>query len=807
MRIPKPLLWLIILLLSLANTNGAAAQISLSGQILDEHFVPIPFANIFAYATKDSNLVQGSISDKSGHFRIEDLSIGSYALQISYIGYQTIDTIVDLKSSIDIKKITLKEAVNLLDDVEVVASRKLVVQKIDRLVIDIENSPKAAQGDALEILRVTPGVNVQNDIINMLGKSTVAVMINDKILRLSNEDLSNYLQSIPSENIKSIEVITAPPAKYEATGNSGLINIILKKGTSESWNAAIRMGFIQRKNANGWAGANLNYNKNKVSIATSIFSRKNNYYQDQDDYAYFDDGLWDTQSPFLAKIEGINGRFDMSYQIKKNWSIGTNYTFNQTEYDVNDSPNTIVTDYQSNETLRSLQSVSSMLIQPTLNAINLNNSINLDSIGKKVVLNLDYFNYDNPDVKEYQGISSINDPFSEQYYKGTNTNNQNVTNLSASLDFEVPTDKINIDFGGKVSWSKSTNDILFFNSGLLDKPVSDISITKNDFIYIENLQALYVSINKKLKGNWEIQLGTRMELNQTESSSINLNFHDKKEYIEFFPTFYLANTLSENNTITFNFSRRINRPQFFDLNPNIYFINPFQTIEGNPFLVPSISNNSEFSHQFKNLTSKLYVSFEDKLFAQVPLPNASSNVIRFTNENYIQTRRYGITEYLSFDKLSWWVSDNSANLNYSISKFFLEELHDEKKGFNFQISTSNDFTLNLKSTNKLLFNLSYRYTAPGINGIFDTKWSGNFAASVQLLAMENNLRISLRANDIFKTDAERISATINDVFQEAIYYYDSQSINLSISYRFGNQSVFAKRNNPGNTDERNRVGG
>ena len=372
------------------------------------------------------------------------------------------------------------------------------------------------------------------------------------------------------------------------------------------------------------------------------------------------------------------------------------------------------------------------------------------------------------------------------------------------MDIEYPLEWIDLSFGGKISNSKSLNDIVFFNSGLVDNPVINLPLSQNDFEYKEDIQALYISANKKFNDKWSLQIGLRMEATQTDSKSDNLNLSTKNDYTKFFPTFYLSYDATENSNFSFNYSKRIERPSFFELNPNIYFSNPFQSIEGNAFLQPAYIDNFELTNTFKNFVTKLYYSYEDNLFSQVPLADATTNIIRFTNENFINTNRIGISENYTFDKISWWSSNNSLDINYSKSKFNLEEEQEDQEGVNATISTYNDFNLNADKT--LLMGVNYWYSFPGVDGIFDTKSASSLSLSLQYLLLNKDLNITLRGNDLFKTSAERTTTTVNGVFQTARYYYDSRSFQLSVSYKFGNKNISAKRHATGNEDEKGRTG-
>ena len=780
-----------ILILFISITTNA--QTSIKGKIIDKDTEqPIEFADIII-SSQSLEYPIGTITDVDGSFKLP-IKKGLYVLKVLFVGQELISKEIEINDK-DINLGTiLVEISQQLGEVTITSKKKLIQRKIDRLVFNVENSSKASEGNALEVLKVTPGVRVQNDQIT----------INDKIVLLSNENLVSFLKTLASEDIKNIEVITTPPAKYEASGNSGLVNITLKEAQKDSWNAQLKSSYRQRTYASGSGGASFNFNKDKLSIATSINYRDGNYYQEQDDYAYFPDGLWYTSSPIKGEPKGLNARVDINYKITSNWEMGAQYLHNNSNFYYTDAPYTPVFDYDTNEILRYLQSEGTADLNPEFHSINYNNEIKLDTLGRKVILNLDYFTFKNPDTRAYNGVSIIQNPFSEQFFKGINANKQDVTNVSAKLDIEYPLDWVNLSFGGKITNSKSLNKISFFNSGLVDNPIINMPISQNDFEYKEGIQAIYLSVNKKFSEKWTTQLGLRIEATQTNSKSTNLNVSTKKDYTKLFPTFYVLYNATENSNFLFNYSKRIERPSFYELNPNIYFANPFQTIEGNAFLQPSFIDNFELTNTYNNFVTKLYYSYEDNLFSQVPLADVTTNIIRFTNENFINTHRIGISENFTFDKVKWWSSNNSLDINYSKSDFNLEEAQEDQKGLNTTISTYNDFNLNTDKT--ILMGVNYWYSFPGLNGIYETKEASSLSLSLQYLLIDKNLNISLRANDIFKSSAERNVSRVNGVLQTARYYYDSRSIQLSVSYKFGNKDLTAKKHKTGNKDERSRIG-
>lgn len=791
--------------LSKRNEQYEFVLSGIHGTVMTQDGQPLQFANI-VLLDENEELITGVVSDEFGRFEILDIEPGKYIMSISYLGLKNYKRTINYTAPIDLGDIQMENDATLLSEVQITKRRKLIKQKIDRLEVDVENSMLSSKGDALEVMRSTPGISVVNDRISMIGKSTMGVMINGKLLNLKGDDLTNYLRGIASEDIVRIEVITTPPARYTAEGNSGLINIVLKSARADSWNANVFSTLRQKHFIHGFAGGSFMYNKNKFSALASIFGMKGRYHQEQDDYAYFDDGLWYTQSPLTNHYKRLNGRVDLSYKLTPSWEVGAQYVRNHGNLNIIDAPYLPVFDYETNEVLRYMQSKESYIKQiPLFNSANLNNTIQLDTSGRKVILNVDYFTFSNPDQRYYRGESVIyGDQPLKQYYEGENVNKQNISNTAISLDFEIPTKWANLTFGGKLSRSISTNDIDIFNSGLVDKELNGYSKDKNDFDYHEDGEALYFSMLKNWSEKWTTKAGLRMEATQSKSISSNLNLDEKNSYIKLFPTAYVGYTPNKNASFNMSYSYRINRPTFLDLNPNIYFINPFQSIKGNAFIQPSFSNNLQFGYTWKSFNGSLYYSSEQNAFAQIPLADPIDKTIVFITQNYVDNYKIGFSQDYTFDKFSWWSSTNSFNVNFNKSVFNLEEEHDDFLGKNISLSTSNDFSI--PNNDHWAFNVSFRHAFRGTQYIFTTLPVSNLSALIQYKMLDNQLKISLQATDILKTDADRLETTVNGVFQTARYYYDRRSVSLNISYRFGNKNISARRIQTGNEEEKGRSG-
>ncbi len=786
----------------LLTSLTATAQTEIQGKIIEkETQSPLEFAEIVLIPEQSSDLT-GAITDEQGVFHLK-VKPGSYTFQVTYVGQKLYEKQLTLAGKVvDLGTIEIKNS-NELDEVIIEAKKKLIERKIDRLVFNVANSSKASQGDVIEVLKVTPGVRVENDKITMIGKGNLQVMIDDKIVRLSGSDLINFLRSLASEDIQSIEVINNPPAKYEASGNSGLINIVLKKAKKDSWNALLKGTYFQRTKPNYRTSGTFNFNKDKISITSRFGYIRHMAVLKEEVTANFPDGRWYTSTPVYIDLEGFVATADLSYQITPKWEMGGQYYFNGTLAQIDVLPVTLVSDYESNKVTRSLRSSGYEPQHPRRHIVNFNNKIDLDKPGRKIILNLDYFRDFNPDGKNYEGTSVIQEPYSKQYYKSINLNKKLVENYSAKLDVEYPMQWIDLDFGGKISHSISSSDISFFNSGLSDQPIEETPLQMNDFTYKEDIGALYLSTNRKFGDKWSAKFGLRMEHSQIDTQSDKSNLSHNNDYTDLFPTFYLSYNATEDSNFSLNYSRRIERPEFYHLNPNVYYQSPFRAMEGNPFLQPAFIHNVELSNIYKNFVTKFYYSYENNLFSEIPLPDANTNITRLTVENYINRNRIGFSENYTFDAIDWWSSNNNLNINYSEATFDLEEEQPAQTGFNAMISTNNDFNLNAEKT--IIAGLNYWYRFPGVDGVFKTRATSALGLSLQFFLLKKDLNITLRGNDLFKNSVERKTTNINGVFQKLRNSYDTRQFWLTVSYKFGNKLIKEISNDTGNQEEKNRI--
>lgn len=794
-------IFLLVAFASSMLSNTLYAQFKISGKVVTPENNPIEFLEIGLFSDKSVPLINALTNDK-GAFSIE-YQKGNYKLEIRQFKQVLFTKNIELNADFDAGTITV-DASNNLETVMISGRKPLVERKVDRLVFNLENTISAAGGDALDALRITPGVLVRNENVTIVGKQAIRVLVNDKMLELGEADLASFLRSIPADNIKNIEVITTPPANYDAAGGSGLINIKLKKAPTDSWSLSLGSSYLRRQEkGEGAATSNFMYSKNKLSLSASLNLRNGGETLNYQDYISFPEELWNTKQIFRRTFKRLNGIVNLQYLYTPNWTIGFQYINNQNIAKANRVTKSSVYNRNTDLLFNDIESLNTAAQQPAFNSFNFYNEVRLDTTGKKIMLNLDYFGYSNQDSRPYEGTSTLYNLNQIRYFKGINENIQSTKNYAAKVDVELPSKFANWSAGAKISASNAENDISAFNSGIVENPLSNMPQIAHKFDYKEHVQALYFSGNKKFKNNLEAQVGLRMEATQTKSFDGNLNQFQNYNYTKLFPSVNLSYAVNQNSTYRLSYGRRIARPSFAELNPNITYITPFLTVEGNQLLRPYFVDNFELSHSFKKLESKLYYSAESDTFNQIGIPDLNTSNIRLIYKNIYNLKRYGISESFTFNKFSWWTSYNIFNINY-VTAETIDIPADGVNGVTSFITSNNDFNFNKSKT--LLFNFGFEYYILGTYGIDKIKPSFSTSFTLQYLLFKKDLRISLRASDVFKTDRYRFSSTLGGVHRNSNYYFDTRLFQLSLSYKFGSKNVSIKNRQTGNQEERARTG-
>ncbi|WP_131537591.1 outer membrane beta-barrel family protein [Pedobacter nototheniae] len=776
-------------------TLNVSAQFTISGKISDNEN---KFLSAVTIKLSSKNGIKYAQSNETGYYSFNNLKADEYKLAFSSINFLSEEKTIILKENLELN-VVLTAATTNLNDVQVSFKKPLVEKKIDRTVFNAENSIAGIGTDALELLGKVPGVRVLNDKISLVGKSSVNVMINDKLVQLSQDDLSNYLKSIPSASISKIEVITNPPAKYDAQGNNGLINIVLKKVVAEGFQGAINSVFTQASHETASIGGNLNYRKNNFTLYGNFNFRKGSLVPFEQSDIFYADQTRNTVNKDRNFRTVPSGQVGMDYQLSKNTVLGVSYNAGHTDFHSEENiKTTILNQQQKIDSI--LNSDANAIIKSNYNAANFYIKQLIDSAGKQIIFNADWFKY-NDDKQRFFNNTGY-------YGNGTFIPNSFAEYLSASkqkidlytlkADVDLPYKIFKLSVGAKLSFIKNASDVSFYKKNneiyQLDPNQSNV------FNYEENTQAIYVNVNKQIN-KWAFQAGLRGEYTQVKG--ISVNEENQTDYFQLFPTLFISYDLNNKSVLSINYGRRINRPAYRKLNPFRWYSNPSSYAEGNPFLQPSYNNNIEISHTYAGIfTTVLSFSNTSNGYSDVNFVEASSNIQVSKPVNFITGNQYQLSNSITLNQLKWLESSNRLDILYSTTTSKISQTLPNLNGFGAYFSTLNQFTLNQKKT--LFTDISFWYQFPGLDGFNKTKSQSNIDLGFKTLLLNKKLQLAFSASDVFKTNKDRFNTVVNGINQSYNNYYDSRQFRLSIRYSFGNAKIKQQDRKPGNEEERRR---
>ncbi|KRT16608.1 hypothetical protein ASU31_07255 [Pedobacter ginsenosidimutans] len=774
---------------------SSRAQFNLSGKVTDKEFKTLPFVTVKISAPQ--NKVFYTQTDSLGTYQFK-LPSGKYSVVFSAINFKGVSRLVTITGD-TIIDLQLQRIPVILADVQVNAKKALIEKKIDRTVFNVENSVSAIGTDVLELLSKVPGVRVLNDKVSLVGKGEVNVMINDKLVPLSDDELSNYLKSISSGNIAKIEVITNPPAKYDAQGNNGLINIVLKKVTAEGFRGSVNTIFSQATHATTSVGGNLSYRKNKITLSSNFNVRKGSLVPFEQSNVFYPTQTWNIVNKDRNFRTVPSGQIGIDYQASPKTVLGLSYNGGLTNFHSEENIKTTV--YNRTNGLDSvLNSDANAKIRSHYHSANVYLKQALDFTGKQLIINGDWFKYSDNKNRFFNNTSysQNGEVIPNSFAEYLSTSKQNIDLYTLKADVDLPYKTFKLSFGTKLSFIKNQSDLAFYK---VRNAVYGLDPAQtNLFNYQENTQALYVNFSKTIK-QWDFQVGLRGEYTQIDGVSVNEQ--NRNEYFRLFPTFYIVYRANDKSTFALNYGRRINRPAYRKLNPFRWYSNQFAYTEGNPFLQPSYNNNIEISHTYNNVfTTTLSFSHTTNGFNDVNFIDAGTNIQVAKPVNFITGYHYQFSNAVTFNVLKCLESINQVDVFYNTSNSSITQTLSNLNGFGVYFSTLNQFVFNPSKT--ILGEASFWYQFPAVDGLNQNKNQYNLDMGIKTLLLNKKIQLAITATDVLKTNQYRFNSLVNNIRQEYNNYYDNRQLRITFRYNFGNEKIKQQDRKPGNEEERRR---
>ncbi|MFZ9388227.1 MAG: TonB-dependent receptor domain-containing protein [Chitinophagaceae bacterium] len=808
----------LLILAFLALTIDSQAQSSngkVNGTVIDGSTKIVESATITLLNAKDSTVAKMSVADKNGNFSFEGLSDGSYFVSISAVGhdkgYSERFEINARNSQVTLKTIELVPVAKNLGGVTVTSRKPLVEQKIDRMVVNVEAAVTNVGTTALEVLEKSPGVSVDKDgNISLKGKQGVQVYIDGRPTYLSGTDLANMLGSMNSNQLDQIEIMTNPPAKYEAAGNSGIINIKTKKSKQFGYSGSISSTYSQGKLPKITNGFNFNYRKNKVNFFTNLGQNYRRNFQQLDIQRKFIENTtkqvisnFEQESRMREGGESYNGKIGMDYYASKKTTLGfvANGFYNPGHFRNNSN----VRIYDPNFNLQSRTLAQTNNNRKWKHAgLNLNFRHVFDSTGRELTADADMLVYRSTNIQDL--INAYYDAGGLPLSKAdTLLGNlpQEINIYSAKMDYLHPLKNgAKLEAGVKTSFVKTDNNALY-DSLNFGQRVRDIG-RSNHFLYEENVNAAYVNYSRPLGKKFNGQFGLRVENTNAKGNQVSTGEKFTRNYTQLFPTAYLQYKASEKHSFVLNYGRRIERPDYEDLNPFIMFLDRYTFQQGNPNLRPQFSHNIELTHSFKGfLNTTINYTRTTDIINEVVEQNVDRNESYVKRSNIASQEQFGIAVSAAGQIKKWWNGNIYANLYNNRFKGIVNGDYVSLGATTAQFNVSNQF----KFGKTWGAELSGYYRTPSVDGVFRINGFGmmNMGISKQIMKGKGMLRLSAR--DVLYSQKINGSIKYSNVDAAFQQLRDSRQIALGFSYRFskGKMGNAPKRKTGGADDEKSRV--
>lgn len=806
-------IWVILLYSLCGSMQAQTAQtIKAHGKISTHNGQPAENATIQLLRAKDSATVKSTLPQRDGSFEFLNVKPGNYLLSASMLGYNNYlgqaFSIDGTKLEVTLTAILLQPKSTGLAAVVVEAKKPFIEKKLDKMVVNVENSIASAGNSVLDVLERSPGVVVnQESSINLQGKQGVVVMLDGKPTPLSGADLITYLKGLPASNIATIEIITQPSARYDAAGNAGIINIKFKKDQRQGFNGSLTASYGQGRFYKPNASTTLNYRKNKWNLFGNLsHTQPLNFTRFDINRKFFNNNgqvlsVFDQSSFIKQPIRSNNIRAGADFYASKKTIIGVLINLNDGNYD------------RDGKTISNITTPSGQLDYTTRTSIlmkdkrfngfgNLNFKHIIDTTGKELTADIDYGVFN---------ASTVQDVLNADYDENNHQLRASQLNTDQKGDIKVRSVKADYihpvgktakwEAGIKSSIVTSDNDVKFFDV-LNGTPTLDPT-RSNHFVYDENVNAAYASFAKEYK-TFDMQVGLRMEHTNTKGVQLATGEKFSRNYVNLFPSIAFNRKFSSRHQLSYSYAKRIDRPSYRQLNPFKIFVDPYTYVVGDPTLKPMFTHVNELTHTFKGkyMTTLSYSRTSD-VITDVFVQDDGSKISYQTPANLQHFDIWNLRLFIPFNIKNWMNSNFSGNVYWNKYESPLQGGNLVNDYASWDIRLHNTFVLGKKGWSA---ELNGFYQAKNAWGLFVIKQLAQVTAGIQKVSKNKNSTFKLAVSDIFYTN--RIAVIVK--YQNMDFFtnrnWDSRVATLSFTHRFGKNTVArARQRNSGVEDIKQRA--
>lgn len=756
----------------------------------------------------DQSLVKTELLSENGAFAFENLSKGNYFITITENGKIKFTGLAfDANNNVENLTITVDASVNNLQEVVVKKEKPYIERQDGKMILNLENSLSATGSSAFEVLEKAPSVRVdQNDNISLRGKSGVVVQIDGKQIQMSGQNLANYLRGIPSGSVEKIEFITNPSSKYDAAGTA-IINIKMKKDKRKGTNGSVQVSYGQGRYPKTNNNLSLNHRNKKINLFGNYsFAYREGFNRLTLDRSFYENGLFDgayDQRNFLNMAFRNNIlRSGLDYLISDKHTLGV--LVSGVSNNINLTGENASDVYNQNREKVSLFQTNSLTRERWKNgSLNLNYKYVIDTTGTQFTTDFDYANYSNRNNQDfntryYNVDASPSDP--TYILHGNLRGDLNIFALKSDY-VKTFRNKVKFETGLKSSYVKADNALSFYDRS---SGIDIFDTTKsNHFIYKENINAAYANASREF-GKWNVQLGLRVENTNISGEQLFGGTFFDDSYVQLFPSALVSYNLNPKNSLEINYSRRIQRPSYDQLNPFKFFLDQTTYKAGNPKLEPQTTHSIELTHTFnqKIFTTLSFSRTQNNITETISPSETEERVTVQTTRNLDHVDVYSLAFVVPVKITKWW--DSTNNLNFYVGSYSgtVSNTKLENAGnFTWNCNSQNNFKLG----NGFFAELSGNYQAPE-NYAFDRIRPIWFVNCGLQKKFENKSTLKLAVNDIFNSNEIQATTRFTSYTEHFLVKRDTQTIVLSYTYTFGHSNGTMRRRTGGADDIKQRAG-
>ncbi|MFB9110542.1 TonB-dependent receptor domain-containing protein [Flavobacterium gyeonganense] len=789
----------IFLLFSFIGTG----QHKISGTILDAKNNPVEFAAISLLKQQDSVFYKSTQTNEKGFFEITHAEKEKYILKISSYGHSEKYLNIDVQSDLQLTPILLEQNAEILNDVTITTSKPILKRKIDRIEFTVENS-SLSTNNAWEILGKTPGVTTMSSgNLIVRGSNSILVTINDKKVYLTGDELKQFLENTNGEDVKSIEVITNPPAKYEAQGAT-VLNIRLKKNIKLGYKGTVSSSYTQSIYAKGNISTSHIYKGEKLSLSGRYTFGTGTYVREGEDFIHYLDNSGETNSIWESILKRKNKsasqnsfRVGSEYEIDNSntLSFGITGSINPNVHGFYNVPTYI---YDRNRNLDSLY-----VTQNNREKTSRNNDYNFSYDHKfkekeKLSFSSDYTHYyynENQDIFSSFSLPN-NPPYRQTRFVSDNT--QKIQLFSAQSDYA--NEDNGIEMGMKFGKVKADSQLIFKDE--INGELIENTSRTNQFLYDETIFAGYASYNKEIE-KWTLKAGLRGEYTQLKGNSVTVTEINQQKYFKLFPTFYALYKANENHQIGFSYGKRISRPQYSWLNPFRSYYNSYSYFVGDPKLQPTIIHNLNLTYTLKDKYNfDLYYRHEKNPSMEISYQDYETTTVVYHLTNIEKNTALGLEFNANLVFFDWWESGIQAGINYTQDTFLgVDEKLYQNKRLQYNGSTNNRFTFNKKKD--FTAEVNFYYNSKSVQGTFTISQSTSLDFAFRKKIFQDRWELFAIFSDVYRGEKQTVITKYANQYNYFTDYSDTQSFKIGFKYNFGNQKLNEK--NRTQTEEQKRI--